>query len=63
MNPLLGQSGIGLLQLRGHGSKIFPRIQSEYCLQNIPPMFVTVFYKQARNGHSKNGNGNGNGKH
>ena len=48
-------------ELRGHGSKIFPRIQSEYCLQNIPPMFVTVFYKQALNGHGSNGNGNGNG--
>ena len=54
-------------ELRGHGEKIFPRIQSEYCLQNIPPMFVTVFFKQALNGvngHGKNGsNGNGNGRH
>ncbi len=45
-------------ELRGH-AKIFPRIKSEYCLQNIPPMFVTVFYKQALNGFSHNGNGNG----
>ena len=55
-------------ELRGHGDKIFPRIQSEYCLQNIPPMFVTVFFKQALpgvNGHGSNGkNGsNGNGHH
>jgi phospholipid N-methyltransferase len=43
----------------------FPRIETEYCLQNIPPMFVTKFYKTAngaprlfrpgRNGHSING--------
>ena len=58
-------------ELRGHGDKIFPRIQSEYCLQNIPPMFVTVFFKQALNGCNGNGNGhgsngtrpNGNGRH
>jgi phospholipid N-methyltransferase len=57
-------------ELRGH-AKLFPRIQSEYCLQNIPPMFITVFFKQALNGSngangsggpSRNGN-NGNGKH
>ena len=51
-------------ELRGHSEKIFPRITSEYCLQNIPPMFVSVFFKQALNGHKPNGNGsNGNGKH
>jgi phosphatidylethanolamine/phosphatidyl-N-methylethanolamine N-methyltransferase len=49
-------------ELRGH-AKLFPRVDSEYCLQNIPPMFVTVFFKQALNGSSHNGNGNGNGKH
>ena len=52
-------------ELRGH-AKIFPRIKSEYCLQNIPPMFVTVFSKQGLNGKAPlngNGNGNGNGKH
>lgn len=48
-------------ELRGHAT-IFPRADSEYCLQNIPPMFITVFYKKALNGHV-NGNGNGNGKH
>ena len=30
----------------------FPRIESKYCLQNIPPMFVTKFYKTA-NGHAR----------
>ena len=61
-------------ELRGH-AKLFPRVESEYCLQNIPPMFVTVFFKQALNGASHNGtsnghshangngNGNGNGSH
>ncbi|MDB6154585.1 MAG: hypothetical protein JWL90_3038 [Chthoniobacteraceae bacterium] len=40
--------------------KHFPRVESEYCLQNLPPMFVTKFYKTA-NGHAHvNGR---NGKH
>jgi phosphatidylethanolamine/phosphatidyl-N-methylethanolamine N-methyltransferase len=49
-------------ELVGH-CRHFPRVESEYCLQNIPPMFVTKFYKTAngsahgKNGHSKNGNG------
>jgi len=33
----------------------FPRSESEYCLRNIPPMYVTKFYRTA--------NGSGNGKH
>jgi phospholipid N-methyltransferase len=33
-------------ELVGH-CRHFPRIESEYCLQNIPPMFVTKFYKTA----------------
>jgi phosphatidylethanolamine/phosphatidyl-N-methylethanolamine N-methyltransferase len=44
-------------ELRAHATS-FPRLESEYCLQNLPPMFVIKFYKQALNG-----NGNGNGKH
>jgi phospholipid N-methyltransferase len=41
----------------------FPRVESEYCLQNIPPMFVTKFYKTA-NGHANGKNGYSlNGKH
>ncbi len=58
-------------ELRGH-AKLFPRAKSEYCLQNIPPNFVTVFFKHpatasnganGSGGHSHNGNGNGNGSH
>lgn len=49
-------------ELVGH-CRHFPRLESEYCLQNIPPMFVTKFYKTANghahgngaNGHSRNG--------
>lgn len=37
------------LRDRGHCDH-FPRAESEYCLVNIPPMFVTKFYKTA-NGH------------
>lgn len=48
-------------ELRAH-TKIFTRLESEYCLQNIPPMFVIKFYKQALNGNG-HGHGNGNGKH
>lgn len=36
-------------ELRQHAT-LFPRVESGYCLQNIPPMFVTVFYKQAQTG-------------
>jgi phospholipid N-methyltransferase len=25
----------------------FPRVESEYCMKNLPPMFVTKFYKTA----------------
>jgi phospholipid N-methyltransferase len=55
-------------ELVGH-CRHFPHVESEYCLQNIPPMFVTKFYKQANghaNGHRNGKNGhavNGNGKH
>lgn len=50
----------------------FPRVESEYCLRNVPPMFVTKFYKLPKNGNngvngSKASNGsnghNGNGQH
>ena len=55
-------------ELVGH-CRHFPRVESEYCLQNIPPMFVTKFYKTANghtNGHAHGKNGyqmNGNGRH
>ena len=41
------------LKARGHCDH-FPRVETQYCLVNIPPMFVTKFYKTA-NGHQKNG--------
>jgi len=42
-------------ELRQHAT-FFDRAESEYCLQNIPPMFITVFQKaQTRNGHGRNG--------
>lgn len=38
-------------ELRQHAT-IFARAESEYFLQNIPPMFITVFHKAIRrNGH------------
>jgi len=41
-------------ELRNH-AKHFPHAESEYFLPNIPPNFITVFYKLARNGHNGNG--------
>jgi phospholipid N-methyltransferase len=41
-------------ELRGHAT-IFPNADSEYCLQNIPPMFVTVFWKLPRHTTRMNG--------
>jgi phospholipid N-methyltransferase len=43
------------LRDRGH-CRHFARAESQYCLQNLPPMFVTKFYKTA-NGHGVNGHG------
>jgi hypothetical protein len=40
-------------ELRQHAT-FFDRAESEYCLQNIPPMFITVFQKAlTRNGHAR----------
>jgi phospholipid N-methyltransferase len=40
-------------ELRQHAT-IFDRAESEYVLQNIPPMFITVFHKtNRRNGHKR----------
>jgi hypothetical protein len=40
-------------ELRQHAT-FFDRAESEYCLQNIPPMFVTVFQKtNTRNGYMR----------
>ena len=53
-------------ELRRHANKpeLFPRADSEYFLQNVPPMFITVFHKDAKASLSVNGNSNGsNGSH
>ena len=40
-------------ELRQHAT-LFDHAESEYFLQNIPPMFITVFHKSdRRNGHSQ----------
>jgi phospholipid N-methyltransferase len=40
-------------ELRQHAT-IFDRAESQYVLQNIPPMFITVFHKMnRRNGHKR----------
>lgn len=40
-------------ELRQHAT-LFDRAESEYVLQNIPPMFITVFHKTSRrNGHKR----------
>jgi len=49
-------------ELKQHAT-MFPRTQSEYFIQNIPPMVVTVYYKQAleQNGAGAHPNGVGSG--
>lgn len=32
-------------ELRQHAT-LFPRVESEYCLLNIPPMFITAYFKE-----------------
>ena len=53
------------LRTKGHCDH-FAKAESEYCLINIPPMFVTKFYKHM-NGHAANGvngvNGHGTNGH
>lgn len=40
-------------ELRQHAT-LFERAESEYFLQNLPPMFITVFHKmKRRNGHHR----------
>jgi len=39
-------------ELKQHAT-MFPRVRSEYCLLNLPPIFVTVYQKQALNGHKQ----------
>ncbi len=53
-------------ELRRHATPdIFPRAKSEYFLQNIPPMFITVFHKDAAPVSSRevSGGKSGNGQH
>ncbi len=46
-------------ELKQHAT-MFTRIQSEYFIQNIPPMVVTVYHKQAaQNGNGTNGSHHG----
>ena len=35
-------------ELKRHAT-MFPRVHSEYCLRNLPPLFITVYHKQALN--------------
>ena len=37
-------------ELKRHAT-MFARVHSEFCLRNLPPIFVTVYHKQALNGH------------
>ena len=37
-------------ELKRHAT-MFPRVHSDFCLRNLPPIFVTVYHKQALNGH------------
>lgn len=49
-------------ELVGH-CRHFPRVESEYCLQNLPPMFVTKYYKTANgSAHGRNGHAHRNGR-
>ena len=43
-------------ELRQHAT-VFPHAESEWCVQNIPPMFITVFskVKPGQNGHNPSG--------
>ncbi|MDD5348950.1 MAG: rRNA adenine N-6-methyltransferase family protein [Chthoniobacteraceae bacterium] len=44
-------------ELKRHAT-MFARVHSEYCLHNIPPIFVTVYHKMPLNGQpAHNGNG------
>lgn len=39
-------------ELKRHAT-MFTRVHSEFCLRNLPPIFVTVYHKQTLNGHSR----------
>ncbi len=60
-------------ELRRHATpSIFPRADSEYFLKNVPPMFITVFHKDAQvaavdheldGSNGRNGAASANGRH
>ena len=51
-------------ELRAHCvPDIFLRADSEYCLINVPPMFITVFHKDAVAASGANRNHGSNGQH
>ena len=51
------------LRERGHCDH-FGGAESEYCLQNLPPMFITKFWRMARDRQSRvNGHANGSNGH
>lgn len=52
-------------ELRRHANKpeLFPRADSEYFLQNVPPMFITVFHKDPKPATGMNGSNGVNGNH
>ncbi|MEI7958921.1 MAG: rRNA adenine N-6-methyltransferase family protein [Verrucomicrobiota bacterium] len=39
-------------ELKRHAT-MFARVKSEFCLRNLPPIFVTVYHKQVSNGHKR----------
>lgn len=47
-------------ELRQH-AKHFPHAETEYFFPNIPPNFISVFYKLPRNGNGNGASHNGNG--
>jgi len=49
-------------ELQKH-AKRFPRLECEFCLQNIPPMFVMKLYKQPLHGHANGHKINGGNRH
>ena len=50
-------------ELRRHATpSIFPSADSEYFLQNVPPMFITVFHKEAQSAELKHDSNGANGR-
>ena len=49
-------------ELQKHATR-FPRLECEFCLQNIPPMFVMKMYKQPLHSHPNGHKTNGSKRH